>query len=139
MILVIFWRILRCQMLKNQKNIWGHLARNASAVLSLRIGKNSEDLILFKRSVITVSWLMGVKNMENRFKLVHAKKNNNIDLDQFVRDFKEVGIDAEGYILTYKNKKDNSYCILSNGLTCEEAVFSAQLIISGIIGDERDK
>jgi len=115
-----------------------HFQKNAIDVKNLKINKNLKDSILSIVYAMNVFYRKGALNMNQKIKLVVKNDFNKINLEQLNSDHNEIVSDGDGYILVYRNKKEKSYYIMSNGFTNEEGVYASQLICNAIINDSSE-
>jgi hypothetical protein len=73
--------------------------------------------------------------MNEKFKIISNKK---MDKKVLKEHFDEILEEGNGYVMVYKNQKDNRYYFVANGFTQEEGVYGSQLIIKSIIYDDGD-
>ena len=69
--------------------------------------------------------------MNEKFNVV--KNSGKMNKENLIAQYKEIIEEGEGYIIVYKNKKDNRYYYISNGLTQEEGLYAANLIADSIM------
>ncbi|MGN6347075.1 MAG: hypothetical protein ACTHME_05170 [Candidatus Nitrosocosmicus sp.] len=68
--------------------------------------------------------------MNEKFKLVSKNKMDKQKLKEHLTEILEEGT---GYVLVYKNEKDDRYYCMANGFTQEEGVYGSQLIVKSIV------